>query len=124
MSFLRHQETHQSDDLECERARRNRHALAHRVMSLRGSSWGVALHDPAPLTTVGVCNNGGRFSEAIAAIRDHTLTCGLTWGRTPKAQTTLTRGYGGSPARGLVGKHPEPTLTSGYAEAEAPVLVG
>ena len=51
MSFLRHQETHQSDDLQCKRARRNRHALAHRAdESPVGCSWWVALqHSPIPL---------------------------------------------------------------------------
>jgi len=51
MSFLRHQETHQSDDLQSERARRNRHALAHRAdESPVGYSWRVALQQsPLPL---------------------------------------------------------------------------
>ena len=73
MSFLRHQETHQSDDLECERARRNRHALAHRAdESPVGYSWRVALQQsPLPLHQPAATLQQwrGDLQEAIAAIR-------------------------------------------------------
>jgi len=51
MSFLRHQETHQSDQRFTKRARPLGHALAHRVdESPVGYSWRVALqHCPLPL---------------------------------------------------------------------------
>src|SRR6185436_8894020 len=93
MSFLRHQETHQSDDLECERARRNRHALAHRAdESPVGYSWRVALQQsPLPLHQPAATLQQwrGELQEAIAAIRDPTLTCGLTLGAHP----TLMKPY-------------------------------
>jgi hypothetical protein len=51
MSFLRHQETHQSDRQLSKRARPEGHALAHRDdESTVGYSWRVALqHCPLPL---------------------------------------------------------------------------
>jgi len=51
MSFLRHQETHQSDQRFTKRARPLGHALAHRAdESPVGYSWRVALqHCPLPL---------------------------------------------------------------------------
>jgi len=87
MSFLRHQETHQSDDLQCKRARRNRHALAHRAdESPVGYSWRVALqqsplplHQPVPTLR----QWRDELQERDRCNLDPTLTCGLTLGAHP-----------------------------------------
>src|SRR6059036_821420 len=92
MSFLRHQETHQSDDLQCKRARRNRHALAHRAdESPVGYSWRVALQQsPLPLhqPVATLQQWRGELQEGDRCNLDPTLTCGLTLGAHPSPNSS------------------------------------
>jgi len=95
MSFLRHQETHQSGDLQWKRARPDGNALAHQDdESPVGYSWRVALQQsPLPLHQPAATLQQwrGELQERDRYNFDPTLTCGLTLGAHLKAELRTKR---------------------------------